>query len=410
MGRAAFEQMLQGALAHLYDPSYEPPERLWQALSAPSAAGRRPMHMLLVEAIQAMAPPAGMPVTARAHRYYELLNYRYVQELTQKETARRLQISPRHLRREQQQAVQALAQRLYEPHGYELHGYEPQAPPEMAVLDPPTQGKTNSWLENVQQEVAALRDVEPNIRARVELDMARAVKLMEGVLASRGISLVLSCDEELEADVHPSVLRQVLITAIEDLAKHMARGTLELNAQRRGNSVEIVVIGDPVADSDDDRRTSEWRVLAAQTGAAEFRQVGTKGIIRLRFPWVRRVSVLVIDDNDDVIHVFKRYVSGTQYQVHRLATPFVDVQQQVAELRPDIIVLDVLMPNLDGWELLASFRQHALTAKIPVIVCSVIRREELAHTLGAAAHLSKPVKSQQFLETLDRVWQTVSAA
>jgi len=70
--------------------------------------------------------------------------------------------------------------------------------------------------------------------------------------------------------------------------------------------------------------------------------------------------------------------------------------------------LDVLMPNLDGWELLASLRQSPLTGTIPVIVCSVIRREELAHTLGAAAHLSKPVKDQQFLEALDRVWQAAS--
>jgi len=398
MEREEFEQMLQEALTHLHDPSYVPSDRLWKALAAPSVSGRQPFHTLVVTAIQDMEPAAGVPSTARARRYYELLAYRYVQELTQKETARRLQISPRHLRREQQQAVQALANQLF----------ERQAPDEITPSDPRSPGKPDSWVENVQQEVAALRDVDPNIRARVKPDISRAVKVMAGVLASRGISFSMSCSEDLEADIHPSVLRQVLITAIEDLAKHMDKGILELNAQKRGGNVEISVIGEPVSLNVDDRRTSEWNILTAQTGTAEFRQVGARGIINLRFPSVRRVSVLVIDDNEDVIHVFKRYVSGTQYQVHQLAAPFVNALDQVAELRPDIIVLDVLMPNLDGWELLASLRQSPLTGTIPVIVCSVIRREELAHTLGAAAHLSKPVKDQQFLEALDRVWQAAS--
>src|SRR5690606_40044845 len=54
------------------------------------------------------------PPTARTRRMYDLLTYRFVQEVTQKETARRLGISPRHLRREQQQAIRLLAEKRSE--------------------------------------------------------------------------------------------------------------------------------------------------------------------------------------------------------------------------------------------------------------------------------------------------------
>jgi CheY-like chemotaxis protein len=61
-----------------------------------------------------------------------------------------------------------------------------------------------------------------------------------------------------------------------------------------------------------------------------------------------------------------------------------------------------MMPRVDGWELLARLRQHPITAEIPVIICSVLADEELAHSLGATAVVRKPVTKQAFLTALDR--------
>ena len=141
--------------------------------------------------------------------------------------------------------------------------------------------------------------------------------------------------------------------------------------------------GEPLPASQDDYTGSIWSVLAAQDGEAEFHRKGNQGMIRISFPLARRISVLVIDDNEDVVHVFRRYTTGTHYQVQRLARPSADVLQQIVEVQPDIVVLDVLMPEVDGWEMLANLRQHPATHHIPVIVCSVIRQGELAQALGA---------------------------
>ena len=69
---------------------------------------------------------------------------------------------------------------------------------------------------------------------------------------------------------------------------------------------------------------------------------------------------------------------------------------------PSIIVLDVMLPDMDGWELLAHLHEHPPTRSIPILVCSVVREEELALALGAKLYLSKPVRRQQFIQALDQ--------
>jgi CheY-like chemotaxis protein len=70
------------------------------------------------------------------------------------------------------------------------------------------------------------------------------------------------------------------------------------------------------------------------------------------------------------------------------------------QLVPDAIILDVMMPDMDGWELLQRLRSLPSTSAIPVIICSVFSDPELAFSLGASAVLSKPVKQADILETL----------
>lgn len=69
---------------------------------------------------------------------------------------------------------------------------------------------------------------------------------------------------------------------------------------------------------------------------------------------------------------------------------------------PQAIVLDVMMPQVDGWEVLARLRQHPGTARIPVIICSVLADADLAAALGAMAVVPKPVTRQAFLSALDQ--------
>jgi CheY-like chemotaxis protein len=68
-----------------------------------------------------------------------------------------------------------------------------------------------------------------------------------------------------------------------------------------------------------------------------------------------------------------------------------------------VILLDVLLPDVDGWGLLVDLQTDPASREIPVILCSVTRDERLALSLGADLYLPKPVWRQQLLGALDDV-------
>ncbi|MBI1877882.1 MAG: response regulator [Chloroflexi bacterium] len=112
--------------------------------------------------------------------------------------------------------------------------------------------------------------------------------------------------------------------------------------------------------------------------------------------------MLVIDDNADLVHFYRRYTTGTRYQIVHLAEGQ-HTLSTVKEIRPNIIILDVMLPDIDGWELLTDLRGQPATQMIPIIVCSVVRRAELALSLGASLYLPKPVRRREFVQALDQI-------
>ena len=67
------------------------------------------------------------------------------------------------------------------------------------------------------------------------------------------------------------------------------------------------------------------------------------------------------------------------------------------------IILDVMLPGRDGWQILQSCKNHPDTADTPVLICSVLAMEELARSLGADGYLKKPPTRDALLATL-RQW------
>ena len=74
------------------------------------------------------------------------------------------------------------------------------------------------------------------------------------------------------------------------------------------------------------------------------------------------------------------------------------------------ILLDIMMPQRDGWTLLGQLREHPDTHAIPVIVCSILPQEQLALVLGAAAFLRKPVSRADLLRALAQLLESQNPA
>jgi CheY-like chemotaxis protein len=75
------------------------------------------------------------------------------------------------------------------------------------------------------------------------------------------------------------------------------------------------------------------------------------------------------------------------------------------ELRPDVITLDVLMPGMDGWSVLAALKADAELADIPVVMLTMLDDRNLGYALGAADYLTKPIERERLVSVLGRYRQ-----
>ena len=119
-------------------------------------------------------------------------------------------------------------------------------------------------------------------------------------------------------------------------------------------------------------------------------------------------KILLIEDDTDLFALLKYNLEKEGYLVVGSQTGRGAVEM-VRQERPDLIILDIMLPDTDGWELLRLLRESPATRSVPVIVCSVVREADLASALGAMQYLSKPVRRQDLLQALDRAVQLATA-
>ncbi len=117
-------------------------------------------------------------------------------------------------------------------------------------------------------------------------------------------------------------------------------------------------------------------------------------------------TVLVVDDDPDVISLFRRYLEDQGYQVIG-ATDAVEALRLAWEEHPYAITLDIILPGEDGWTVLRALKEDSATRDIPVIICSVVQDEDTGFSLGAADYLTKPVDREALLSALERLRRPV---
>ena len=104
--------------------------------------------------------------------------------------------------------------------------------------------------------------------------------------------------------------------------------------------------------------------------------------------------VLVIDDDRKARELMARVLRKEGFAVVEAVNGEAGLRL-AKEILPDVIVLDVFMPETDGWMVLQSLKQDRTTADIPVILCTVATERELALALGAAEFIQKPVEYEE---------------
>ncbi|MEA3376592.1 MAG: response regulator [Chloroflexota bacterium] len=395
-----FLEHLGGALNHLYDPDHlrrSPLAHLFgvaDRFDTPYA-----LQHLLTDAIQQLEPEADAPHHSPARQTYELLFYRYVQQFSQREVADQLAMSVRHLRRKQHAALEALAYRLWEQSqlGSKVHeGADVQGAGESATGP------------SVSEELAWLKDAPPGSSAELD-QVLPAVLDLAGPLATQHNSRleVTVPDDVPPVAVHPAALRQALLSVLSVAIRRSRGRQVEVSVKPLQWEVEIQVHGASLTHgsdrlSDDEADSLNMARRLTDLCQAKLTLSTEEGSLdaTLTIPALEQLPVLAIDDNSDTLQLMQRYASGTHYRLISTRDP----QQALdlaKEFSPQVIVLDVMMPDVNGWEVLGRLRQHPVTRRTPIIVCTILAQEELALALGASAFIHKPVSRQAFLTALD---------
>ncbi|MFA5430528.1 MAG: response regulator [Candidatus Omnitrophota bacterium] len=120
---------------------------------------------------------------------------------------------------------------------------------------------------------------------------------------------------------------------------------------------------------------------------------------------VARKRIMVVEDEQEIRRLMSFHIAISGYD----AVPVSDGAEAVKSIReklPDLIVLDILMPRMNGWELLACLRREFRGSDIPVIVVSALGEVDdklRAFASGAEDYMTKPFSPRELVARIQRI-------
>jgi CheY-like chemotaxis protein/predicted DNA-binding protein (UPF0251 family) len=384
------------AFGHLYDT-----HELQETTLTRFLAGQIPdpllrsqeVRRILLETIHSIRPEPGVPAQSSDWRSYRIMELRYIKGLNPVEAMDQLAVGKSQFFREQARALKQVAQVLWE-------RYRPGAESAAASASRATlaHSEAERLLHSANWEPVDLGPLIEELRPLVE-PLAKVKRVSLHVLDLEGIRLP-------RAD--RVMLRQAVLNILTYAMDRAAEGDLLIQGFQDGRSRGIGISARG-AGSEVNPRTGVGlevvrRLLVEMGGEMEVDDRRPREwAARLLWHSIRPRVLLVIDDNQGFADLFRRFLAVHRWEVIGAA----DGESAFAELerkRPTVILLDVMMPRQDGWEILIRLKSQKESRNIPVVICSVLSEPQLAMSLGADAYLTKPVTQQALLQAL-APWQ-----
>ena len=402
--RSDFFAVLHKTLINLYDPlELRNSPLIADLIRQPVADPTVELKKILHEAITSLMPDDQTPPTVTAWRVYELLNYRFIEYLSQKETSKSLSVSLRTVQRLEPEAIQILANGIAGLYDIDL----------VDELDPPPGGEAGplnpSQLDVTSQEYRYLKAYPSNLTNlnSVLAELADFVQKLNR--ASTKTIEIQTAQESIMTFTKPALLRQALLTIISGLSNRLRAGKIlmALKKEYRFAVIEITAQG-PTTPLEQAPNLVEFFAAMqplVQISGGTLESANDQADVLcffLRFPLQKQYNLLVVDDNADAIRLVQKYLEGTPYTVSGIQQSS-RVMAAIEQDKPDLVIMDVMLPERDGWLLLGQIRQLPTQAKTPVIISTILPQEFLADPLGANGFLRKPFTPQELQQVVERV-------
>ncbi|MHC4729219.1 MAG: CHASE domain-containing protein [Planctomycetota bacterium] len=273
-----------------------------------------------------------------------------------------------------------------------------------------------------------------------------AVATLASEIAETVRPLIEERNNELELQVADDVgvieidltrLRQILLNLLSNAAKFTEKGSIHVKAERQADWIVFRVrdtgigmtpdqrerIFDPFAQADS---STTRKYGGSGLGLAICRQYcrimdgeiavestpGKGSTFTVRLPYMEAEietaapaparsgdTVLVIDDNPMVHELITRILTPAGFRVVPVTSGEQGLRLALSE-QPLAIILDVMMPAMDGWEVLAKLKADPELAAIPVIMQTMIEDQKRGYALGATDYIVKPIDRERLVATL----------
>ena len=366
------------------------------------------LHHMLLDTIQELDPGPQAPTFSREWRRYRLMILRYVDGLLPQAVADQLAVSRRHYYREHEGAIDALANILWK--RYQLDGADQAEPRSAPAQEAPDSTTAVDRMELIRLEMAQLAQIDRRTRLPEVVD--GILSLLHDRAQQHGVALHNGLPTTMP-DVWGDhrLIRQLLLGLIGHLINVSRNGLIDISVRSEPQSLALSLAVQPgtelVGSIEADSQTplaafEELAALSAVTLALLRRDEEIRGFtVNLALYAGHRV-VLVVDDNEDILELFQRYLKPHQYEVITVRSS-AGLLELARNTQPSAIILDLMIPDQDGWDLLQLLLNHPETQSTPIIICSVLRQRELALSLGATAFLEKPVSEDRLLAVLEHL-------
>ena len=122
----------------------------------------------------------------------------------------------------------------------------------------------------------------------------------------------------------------------------------------------------------------------------------------------KKARILAVDDDEKILRVIEALLTPHGYEVI-LSRDGQEAITAMSSTKPDLVLMDIFMPNMDGYTALGAIKNNIATREVPVIIVTAAGQnlnKELAETLGAAGYITKPFKSPELLDIIGRLLAT----
>jgi CheY-like chemotaxis protein len=410
----SFVEEVRAVLDHLYDPAYVHNHPLaWRLCGgAPDGFTRaKRVRIVLLDAIEQLRPEprAYGAVPGDEMRAYAILTFRCLDGLGMDEIAAKLGLIRRQAYREYAKAVEAAASLVWNDLPPSAPGPQKDAPVAPASVDTTQEMAADpSRMHVAAEEVARLTRhllLEPVDLASI---VSEVVELLAPRVCQTGVEL-----HAMEGAVRSAIvadralLRQALLNFFSFALDQAGQGgavEATWNSEEEATVFRIAVLQRmeaPQTKREGVGVAVAQRLVEAMGGQVLMQQTSAAWQCSLLLPAAECPTVLVVDDNADLTALFQRYTAGQNLKVTG-ATSGVQALDLARELRPQLIILDLMLAHMDGWEILQRLRRMEETATTPIVICSVLNERELAFSMGASDYVTKPINQATLAAVLQR--------